>query len=80
MTSRPDILDPLPLVGSSCSTLPPLKLLIENFLGAEVLHEQNYIPELGSDDGIFKSCGWILSIFNFSIRNDHVVDGHQKSS
>ena len=53
MTSRHDILDPLPLIGSSCPTLTWLKLLIENFLGAEVLHEQNYIPELGSDDGIF---------------------------
>ena len=69
MTSRPDILDPLPLIGSSCSTMVLLKLLTENFLGAEVLHEQNYIPELGSDDGIFKSRGWILSISNFQPKN-----------
>ena len=80
MTSRPDILDPLPLIGSSCPTLPSLKLLIENFLGAEVLHEQNYIPELGSDGRIFESRGWISRNSRITIRNERIVDCHQKSN
>ena len=70
MTSRPDILDPIPLISSSCSTLLLLKLLTNKFMGAEVLHEQNYIPELGSDGGIFKSCGWISRNSRITIRNE----------
>lgn len=50
-------LDPPPLIGSSWPTLARPKLVTGFVPGAEVLHEQNYIPHLSFDNWVLQSRG-----------------------